>query len=94
MFNSIADIRAANARKGHMWFSPDSMRFWRCAIHGKVIKGRYFITSEQYSDSSGRRYTIREANQDGTISTVGKFQQFATLKEAREAASELPEVYA
>lgn len=92
MFNSVTEIKRANERAGHHWFEPDTMRFFRSRIEdgGKVYGGRYFITSEQFEfagEEFERRYTLRRANDDGSIDTVfGQFQEHATLEDARNAA--------
>lgn len=87
MFKTIADIKKANAKLGNYWFSPDTMRFFKSKIHNRVFFGKYFITSEQFSDASPRMYTIRKANADGSIDTVGIFQQYKTLSDAIEAVT-------
>lgn len=59
----------------------------RCSQHnaasgGRLIAGHRFITSEKRFDDA-RRYTIRDAKPDGTINTIGEFQQFRTRDQAR-----------
>lgn len=87
-FTSIKEIRDENELVGQHWFSPESLRWFGSKIGRTVYGGRYFITSEQ--DTYGawnneRRYTIRVANADSTIDTVGDFGQYATSAEARRA---------
>lgn len=89
-YATIAEIRAADAKAGHYFFGPDATRFFRTRIAPGVINGRYFITSEKFRDDAPRLYTIRRANDDGTIDTVGEFQQYKTLRAARAAARQLP----
>jgi hypothetical protein len=91
-FDTIADIRAANARAGHHFFEPATMRFFRSRIESTVYGGRYFVTSEQFAmgaHKDPRRFTVRMANDDGTIDTVGEFQAYSTLEVARATAREL-----
>ena len=89
-YRTIADIKAANEAAGHYWFTPDAMRWFRTRVSGGVIGGRYFVTSEQFVPYDGppepRRYTVRRANDDGSIDTVGEFQAYETAAQARAAA--------
>ncbi len=97
VYANIADIKRANKALGHYFFEPDTMRFFNSRVGSKVYGGRYFITSEQrepypYRDMSGnlqpateRRYTIREAMPDGSISTVGDFHSLSKSEAKREA---------
>ena len=90
MFKSIDEIRKANEAIGHHFFDDDSMAFFGSKVYPTVYGGRYFVTSEKRPRSSDPRgYTIREAQEDGDIVTVGDFQQFATLNAARRAAIKL-----
>jgi len=86
-YPTIAAIKAANAAAGQFFFSPDTMRFFRSKIESRsVIGGRYFITSEQFDFRSPRLYTVRRANDDATIDTVGEFQQYDSFRAAQVAA--------
>jgi hypothetical protein len=55
-----------------------------------VIAGRFFITSEQFEASDGTRaprmYTVRVANDDGSVDEISKFQAFDNLRAARRWA--------
>ena len=88
MYASITEIKEANRASGQYWFEQSAMRFFRSKIESKVIRGRYFITSEQFVASNGqadpRRYTVRRADDDGSITTIGPFNQY-TMAEARAA---------
>lgn len=100
MFNSINEIKQANKRIGHHWFDPDTMSFFNSKIESDVIYGKYFITSEMCgigflgefmgmnpSPTYLRKFSIRIANEDGSIDTVGDFQQFDTLESATDYIS-------
>jgi hypothetical protein len=90
-YQNIRQIEYANTSTGHYFFSPSSMRFFRSKIASQsVINGRYFITSEQFDANSPRLYTIRIANDDGSIDTVGEFQGYETVEAAKRAAKNLP----
>jgi hypothetical protein len=80
----ISDIMERNRDIGHHFFDPDTLAFFR----GKVLAdtfGPYFVTSEQARGES-RRYTVRQALPDGSIETVGMFQQYETRAAALAAA--------
>lgn len=96
MFDSVAAVKAANKEAGQTWFSRGNMRFFNSKIESGMYGRRYFITSEKRDGDTylgipdgDRRYTIREALPNGHVETVGEFQAYATIGEAREAAREL-----
>lgn len=89
-FHTLDQLKRANERHGHYFFSAESMRFFRSRVAPGVIGGRVFITSEQFQPAyempEPRRYTVRVAHDDGSICTLSEFQQFATLAQARAFA--------
>lgn len=90
-YDNIRQIEHANTVAGHYFFAPSTMRFFRSKIASRsIINGKYFVTSEQFDTDAPRLYTIRRANPDGTIDTVGEFQQYTSAKAARDAAAKLP----
>ena len=99
-YASLADFIDANGRAGHHFFDRDTARFFRSRWDdGRMYGGRFFITSEQFEGSNGRRaaraYTVRIANLDGTVGgDVGEFQAYATLAQARKAANDAAAGYA
>jgi len=82
-FHNMAEVMQANREAGDHWFDEDTMSFFLSRIEsGSLLEsGKYFVTSERcpWGDSRGerhsRRYTVREARDNGTIGTVGEFQQ-------------------
>jgi len=93
-WNSLADIVAANEAIGNFWFSDDTLEFFRCIYGGKlggVIGGRFFVTGERGPHQSRHFYSVRVANDDGSISTLGEFQDYSTPGAARKAAVEAAE---
>ena len=82
-FESMRLIKEANHINGYHFFEPSTMLFFDSQIHTiKPIHGCFFITSEQ-NTGWPRRYTIRKANQDGSIETYSKFQEYETIEEAK-----------
>lgn len=91
-YKNMRQVRKANKNAGYHFFSRDTMKFCNSKIYNYLYDGRYFITGESFEfkgDLSPERYTIREARPDGGIDTVGDFQEYKTLKAAREAVKEL-----
>jgi len=96
-FDDIAHVKAANRNLGHYFFERDTMRFFQTRIGSTLYGGRYFVTSERdeaYGSISAawdgqRRYTVRRANGDGSITTVGEFGQYASSATANAAADRM-----
>lgn len=83
------DIRKRNAAAGGHWFEPSTMRFFSSRVQSTFYGAKdgraYFVTSER--GPNGRRaYSVRVANLDGSISTVGEFQGYPTGRAAHAAA--------
>ena len=86
---TMAEVREANRNIGHCWFEYKTMKFWHTKIHGDVRRGKYFITSEDNYNRQRRLFTIREFKPDGQILTVGEFQAYKSLAEAKQALKEI-----
>ena len=82
-YADMADVRQANQDIGHHWFERSTMRFFNTKIESRLIAGKRFITSERGPQDTRKKYTIREAQADGTIDTIGTFQGFSTLAQAK-----------
>jgi len=81
---TISDVKRANKEAGNFFFERKTMNFFKSKIESTLLKGKYFITSEQYKDEP-RKYTLREVADDASINTVGSFQQFRTKADAKSA---------
>lgn len=88
MITSIAELAALNKRNGGCWFDKGSMRFFGTSFESGIVRGKYFITSEQPPHGS-RKYSIRSFDAEGNISTVGGFCHYDTKAEARAALKAL-----
>lgn len=84
-FKTIADVKQCN----RTWFEPGAMRFFRTRVESALIAGRYFITSEKYSDDAPRLYSIREVDAECEIETVGKFQGYGSREAAKKEVDRL-----
>lgn len=83
-FTSMSEVREANKAAGYHFFDKATIRFFKSRIEAGPFKANYFITSEQF-EQEPRRYTIRQAFANGSVMTVGEFQEYETLKEAKAA---------
>lgn len=84
-FKTMADVRAANKAAGECWFDRKTIKFWGSRIEGGLHAGRYFISSEFNFQRKRRLYTIRQVMPDDSIETVGEFQAYRFLEDARDA---------
>jgi len=82
---TITQIEEANRRAGFNFFESETMRFFKCRIHQRVYSHGFFVSSEKGPDDI-RRYTIRRANQNGSIETIGGFQHFSESATAHHVA--------
>lgn len=86
--HTLTQIKNANERRGHRWFSPDTMRWFNSRVSSTVYPvpdGAVFVSSERRWDDT-RRYTVRYCSDDGVIDTVGEFGTFASRSGAHAAA--------
>ena len=91
MFRNINEIIKANESAGLKFFEEGTMNFFGSKIYSKVYEGKYFITSEKDGPYRGskRKFTIREAFADGSITSHG-FCEHKTYKSAERALSKSP----
>jgi hypothetical protein len=89
-YRTIAQIKDANLEADGTFFRPAMMQIFQTRIEGGPYAGRFFVTSDQFTSMRGksypRRYTVREAMPDGSIGTVGEFQQYEDKASAVRAA--------
>jgi hypothetical protein len=85
-YRSMADVQRANKQVGGCWFGAGEKRFFGMRLESELIGGCYFITSEKMPDSNyPRLYSVWRADPDGSIDTVGEFQQYKTRAAAMQA---------
>lgn len=88
----IDELKRRNRRAGMHFFSKDTMGFFNSIVYPNTrgvvgdngqMGGVLFVTSEKYSDSAPRLYTLRYYNlESNMIATLGTFQGFLTLESA------------
>lgn len=79
---SIADLRRLNEKNGGCWFQSSEMRFFGTRIESGIIRGKYFVTSEQQDEGRPRKFSLRSFDDEGSVDTVGKFHSFSTKADA------------
>lgn len=92
MFYTVGQVKAANKKIGHKWFSPANMRFFKTHVikghyGGRLIQARFFITSDDVW-GLGRRFIIRAARDTGEVETVGE-RKYLTWRYAEKIAERL-----
>lgn len=99
--NSMDAIKAAESEySGGMWFSKETMRWWKTRLSHKVYPmgdlGTLFVTSDRGPD--GRVYSVRRAYFDSPsgytppllfILTLATFGAYGSLRRAHSAARRL-----
>ncbi len=83
-YRTIRDIKKANKNNGGHFFEKGALSFFQSKVYDEVYQGKYFITSERFQNEA-TKYTVRQCDEEGDISTVGKFQAYQTLDEAVSA---------
>ena len=87
-YNSMEEVREANLAAGDFWFSEETLAFFSSLVEEEIVAGQFFVTSERctWGDGRGqphpRRWTVRRANEDGSISTVGEWRGHGSREEA------------
>ncbi len=86
-FETMQNLRHFNQSQGFHFFDPRTLAFFRSQIQTRPpYAGRVFVTSEAQSWGSPRMYTVRMIQDNGTIITIGKFQQFHLSSTAHDFA--------
>lgn len=89
-FQNIPDMKRTVKASGSHFFDPATMEFF----HSKVValeNGSYFVTSEYREDPAETKYTARyftEPEAEGQRyedETIGEFQEYESVAEARAA---------
>lgn len=85
-FRDMHEVIAKNKSAGFHFFDTDTKTFFGSRVLPTLYGGKWFITSEWtnwYRDH--RAWTIREAQEDGGIETVGEFLQYGSLADTKRA---------
>ncbi|SDB95235.1 DUF7447 family protein [Shouchella lonarensis] len=86
---TITEMKARNAAAGYYWFSRGNMRLFKTKIETRPTKDGYFITSDQPGNTD-RRFSIQLFDlSTSDVYTIGAFQEFATLADAKAALKTL-----
>ncbi|QIA28655.1 hypothetical protein [Phage f2b1] len=91
---SINEMKAIQLEQGHNWFDEDAMNFFNTVIETQPNKINIFITSERMELDMPKKYSLRWFNPETAhVDTLGEFQAYETLAEAREARKEFTHSY-
>jgi hypothetical protein len=94
-FDTISDLAAASERAGLHWFSPGTKKFFSSRIFPTLYKGNrliWFVSSERtgFDIESPRAFSVRVFDTlDASVNTVGEFNSYSSLGDARLVAREL-----
>ncbi len=83
-YDNLNAVMRANDEVGHHWFDDDTIQFFKTKLETNLIDGRYFITSER-GPYGPRAFSVRMADEDAHIQTVGDFMAYETLEDAKTA---------
>lgn len=83
-FKTMAQVREANKIIGNHWFDKDTMKHFKSKIETKLIKNKYFISSEDNFHHM-REYKIRTVNYDGSIKVILDNPKYSDLEMAKIA---------
>ena len=83
-YDNLNAVMRANDEAGRHWFKDDTIQFFKTKLETNLIDGRYFITSER-GPHGPRAFSVRMADEDAHIQTVGDFMAYETLKDAETA---------
>lgn len=87
---TINEMKRMNEEVGQHWFSEGAMNIFNTRIEAGPNKENIFITSDAMDPDAERRYTLRLFGaKTSKVDTIGEFQEFATLEEAKKARKEI-----
>lgn len=89
VYQSMADVRAANERAGMHFFSRETMRFWKSRVESALyVATQCFVTSETEWALDGRTprriYAVRRVRPDATMETLAS--HLSHIEDARAIA--------
>jgi hypothetical protein len=92
MRKKLQDVIEDNQKAGYHFFDKETMSFFHSRIETGLLRNKYFITSEMSGwQSTERAYTIRKAEADGSIKTIGEFRQYKKLEDATDEVYNIQE---
>ena len=94
--HTLDQIKRAAAAAGSHWFEKSALRYFASRVSSHVYSvpgGALFVSSEQFKsfcmEDGPRLYSVRSCTFDGTVDTVGEFQQHESSKAAHTEALRL-----
>ena len=84
-FMNVAHIVATSRKHNHYYFDETTAKYLQSKYYQHVFHYCYFVSSEIYPhhDPAGEElYTIRRADEEGSVVSVGPLGRFKSLNEA------------
>jgi len=91
-FMDVGHIAQTNRENNHYYFAAATVKYLQSKYYQHVFHYCYFISSEVYPhhDPNGAElYTIRRADKEGSVTSVGPLGRFKTLDEALHNVEEI-----
>ncbi len=85
--DDLAEVRAANEKLGHSWFSAETTSYHGARVETDLIGGFYFVESrfsEPGDDQSPRIYAPVVAQPNGAVQYLDALTQYDSVDAARE----------
>jgi hypothetical protein len=86
---SVPMMKELSKQNGSHFFDKSTMQFFNSQIQSGCNGKGFFITSERCDCNYPRLYTVRRMMSNGDVETIGKFQEFKTIKVARQKIIEV-----
>lgn len=81
----IAFPRAELSQLAPIWFSENTLRFWRTRLPKRAVRavdGSVWFTTSDRTYDDGRAWSVRVCRPDGNVDTLHPFQGFSSGAEA------------
>tara|TARA_A100001515_G_scaffold120665_1_gene103672 strand:- start:746 stop:1075 length:330 start_codon:yes stop_codon:yes gene_type:complete len=91
-FFDVKHIIDTNRENNHYFFMEHTIKYMGTKFYPHVFHHCYFISSEIYphQDPDGvEKFTIRRADEEGSVTSVGIIGRFETLQEALDNIEEI-----
>lgn len=79
----MSEAKQVYKSNGGHFFDRDTMKYWGSKVESSLLKGDFFITSENACDGSRRYYNVRKFTNNYTkVETVSTFNALPSKAEA------------
>ena len=91
-FYDVKHIIETNRENNHYFFNESTIEYMGTKFYPHVFHHCYFISSEMYphqSPDAVEKYTIRRADKEGSVTSVGIIGRFDSLQDALDNIEEI-----